>query len=67
MRKLIFSLILLCVLSASSHAQEKWNLKTIVDYAMQNNISVKLSDVQAKVAALTLKQSKLSQIPKPEF
>ena len=56
-------MILICLLSQGSYAQEKWNLKTIVEYAMTNNISVKLSDVQAKISALTYKQSKLSQIP----
>ncbi len=67
MRKLFYSLTLLCFVSQSSFAQEKWNLKTIVDHAMANNISVKLSDVQAKVAALTYKQSRLSQIPDANF
>ena len=63
MRKLIYSLILLFFCCQFSYAQQKWNLRTIVDYAMANNISVKLSDVQAKVAALTYKQSQLAQIP----
>ena len=63
MRKLIYSLILLCLVSQASYAQEKWNLKTIVDYAMKNNISVRLNEVQAKISALTYKQSKLSQVP----
>ncbi len=44
-------------------AQEKWNLRTIVEYAMKNNIGVKQTEVQAKIQALTLKQSKLSQYP----
>ena len=67
MRKSVYSLILICLLSQGSYAQEKWNLKTIVEYAMANNISVKLSDVQAKIAALTYKQSKLSQVPNATF
>jgi len=67
MRKVIYSFTLLCLLSEAGQAQEKWNLRTIVDYAMANNISVKLSDVQAKVAALTYKQSQLSQIPSVTF
>ncbi len=67
MRRSIFVLIVLCFISTSIHAQEKWNLRTIVDYAMANNITVKLSEVQAKIAALTLKQSRLSQIPNANF
>ncbi len=67
MRRSIFALIVLCFISTSIHAQEKWNLRTIVDYAMANNITVRLSEVQAKIAALTLKQSRLSQIPNANF
>ena len=63
MRKSVGTFLLLCIICQAANAQEKWNLKTIVDYAMTNNISVKLSDVQAKIAALTYKQSRLSQIP----
>jgi outer membrane protein len=48
-------------------AQQKWDLKSVVEYAMANNISVRLSDVQAKVAALTYKQSRLSQVPNANF
>jgi outer membrane protein len=54
----------LCILVGfTSGAQQKWNLRTIVDYAMANNISVKMSEVQAKVAAVNLRQDRLSQIP----
>ena len=48
-------------------AQQKWNLRSIVDYAMSNNITVKLSDVQARQAQLTYRQSKLSQYPNATF
>jgi len=48
-------------------AQEKWNLKTIVEYTMANNIGVKQSEVQAKITALTYKQSKLSLYPNANF
>lgn len=67
MRKLIYSLILWNFLVIPVQAQEKWNLKTVVEYAMKNNITVKLSEVQAKIAAVTLKQSRLSQIPNANF
>ena len=48
---------------ATAHAQGNWDLKRCVDYALANNISVKQADVQARIAKLTLDQSKLSQIP----
>jgi outer membrane protein len=61
--------ILLCLLclATSTSAQQKWNLKSIVDYAMANNINVKLIDIQAKLSAITAKQSKLSQYPTANF
>ncbi|MFT3978928.1 MAG: TolC family protein [Ferruginibacter sp.] len=51
----------------SANAQQKWNLKTIVEYTMANNLSVKQQEVQAKITGLTLKQSKLSQYPTASF
>jgi len=48
-------------------AQEKWNLRTCVDYAMAHNINVKMSEVQAKISELTYKQSKLSKYPDANF
>ena len=44
-------------------AQEKWDLRKCVDYAMKNNISVKQADVQARISALQLKQAKLLKYP----
>ncbi len=38
-------------------------MKKAVEYALENNISVKQQDVQARLAELTYKQSKLSQYP----
>jgi outer membrane protein len=63
----IFVTILFIAITLSSQAQQKWNLKSIVDYAMANNINVRLTDVQAKVAAINYKQSKLSQYPNANF
>ena len=60
-------LVLLFVFKISCLAQQKWNLKTIVEYAMTNNLSAKLNDVQTKNAAITFKQSKLSQYPNANF
>lgn len=51
------------LLTATVHAQDKWDLKQCIDYALAHNISVQQQDVQARLAALTYKQSKLSQIP----
>ncbi len=65
--RIFLTLIIVLAFGFSSPAQQKWNLQTIVEYAMANNINVKLSDVQAKVAAINYKQSKLSQYPTASF
>lgn len=41
----------------------KWDLRRSVEYALEHNISVRQADVQARIYALTYKQSKLSQFP----
>lgn len=48
-------------------AQDKWDLKRSVDYALAHNISIRQQDVQARYAALTTKQGKLSQLPNASF
>ena len=45
------------------HAQEKWDLLRCINYAMKNNLAVRQAEIQTKLSALTLKQSKLSQYP----
>ena len=59
--------LLLITVPASLFAQEKWDLRRCVDYAMKNNISVKQADVQARIAALQLKQAKLNRLPTASF
>lgn len=59
-----FFTLILCVSSGCiALAQEKWDLRKCVEYAMQNNISVRQQDVQARLAELTLKQNKFSLFP----
>ena len=57
----------LLTLFRTGHAQEKWDLRKCVDYAIANNISVKQADVQARIARLTMNQSQLNQIPTLSF
>ena len=58
--KLLILFILLCTFG---YSQKKWTLLECVHYAMENNISVRQSALQADIAALTYKESRLSQIP----
>jgi outer membrane protein len=63
----------ICLLTFTSlfgqvvNGQEKWDLRKCVDYALEHNITIKQQDIQAKIAELTLKQSKASQIPSLNF
>lgn len=63
MRPFILSIVLFCGIGQGASAQGKWDLRTCVEYAMANNVSVRQSDLQAKISALTYKQSKLSLFP----
>jgi outer membrane protein len=64
MRKRTATIILFIIFcSFSSYAQEKWDLRRAVEYAIANNISVKQADLQARFSELTYKQSKMSQYP----
>ena len=66
-KKLTLLLPLSFLFLLHGYAQEKWDLKRCVDYAVANNISVKQADIQARLAQLTLGQSKLAQIPTVSF
>ena len=59
-----FGLFLPFFLSAQN---DKWDLQRCVDYALQNNISVKQSDVQARIAALQTKLAQGAIIPNLNF
>ncbi len=50
-------------IGAVAKAQDIWSLERAVQYAVDNNISVKQADVRARLTALTLKQSQLMQYP----
>jgi outer membrane protein len=52
---------------ASPVREEKWDLQKCVEYAMQNNISVRRADLQIRFAELELQQSKLSRQPNANF
>ncbi|HTB53476.1 MAG TPA: TolC family protein [Ferruginibacter sp.] len=66
MRYGLYTLIIL-LFTTSIKAQEKWDLRHCVDYALANNISIKQTDVQAKIAQLQYKENKLSQYPAANF
>lgn len=56
-------LVIFIFISSTAFSQKKWTLLECVQYAMENNISVKQTALQADLASVTYKESKLSQIP----
>jgi len=66
MRLLLFSFIAI-ITNNSLQAQGKWDLRKCVDYALTNNISIKQTDVQAKIADIQYDQNKVSQYPSLAF
>jgi outer membrane protein len=56
-------LVIFISISATGFSQKKWTLMECVQYAMENNISVKQAALQSDLASITYKESKLSQIP----
>jgi outer membrane protein len=65
--KIVFSLTIITSLINKTNAQQKWSLLQCVQYAMDNNISVKRNEVQAKLATINYKQSSLSKYPNANF
>lgn len=45
------------------YGQSGWDLRRCVEYALANNISVQQADIDARRAALTLRQNQLSRLP----
>ena len=56
-----------CFLAVTVQSQEKWSLQKCVQYALDSNISIKQNEIQAQLADVTYKQSKLSKIPTANF
>jgi len=63
----ITTLLIFSQLMIISSAQDKWDLRRCVEYAINNNISVKQNELQTRFSELTLKQSKLTRLPSLNF
>lgn len=51
------------LLTASGYAQKQWTLQDCIDYAIQNNITLKKSRLQRQSAQEDIKQSKAALLP----
>ncbi|MBL7735354.1 MAG: TolC family protein, partial [Chitinophagaceae bacterium] len=61
-KKILFIVVCLCIFQCA-FSQEAWTLRSLVEYALTNNISVKQADIQSRLTALTLRQSRQMQYP----
>ena len=64
--KFIFKLcclLLFVLFSQRSNAQEVWDWQKCIEYALQNNIQVKQSDLSIQLGEVALKQQKLNYSP----
>lgn len=57
----ILTLFLFLVSFLNVTAQEKWDLKHCVEYAISHNISIKQADIDARTAKLSYDQAKMAQ------
>lgn len=67
MRYLALALITFFTLFSPAIAQKKWTLPECIEYAMNNNISIKQTDLQSKLSEIQLKQSRQSLYPNVNF
>ena len=61
MKKMI--LLMAALWSLSMHAQKKWTLDDCINYAMENNVSMKLARLQKQSAQEDVEQSKAALLP----
>ncbi len=67
MRKCFLAFIIVAMPFTLLAQDNKWDLQRCVNYAIQNNISVKEADVQARVAGLATKLANAQIIPTLNF
>jgi outer membrane protein len=56
-------LVVLANLTAKAQDSSKWDLRRVVEYAMNRNITVRQTEITARTSAIDLKQSKLDRYP----
>lgn len=59
----ISSISVLLLFASGTKAQDSWTYERCLKYALNNNLTLQQSVLQKKLAELTLKQNRLSQLP----
>jgi len=62
-RTLVWLALLLPFAAGAASENDDWTLERCVSYALSHNISIQQSVLNERLAALTLKQSRLAQLP----
>ncbi len=63
MKRITFILALIVILADFLKAQEPWTLEQCIEYALANNLQVKLQELTVATNEINLKQSKLDAFP----
>lgn len=63
MKTIFLFLLLIIACWKNTYSQDRWSLLRCIEYARNNNISVKQQDIQAKITELQYTQSKMSLYP----
>ncbi|MFT3703896.1 MAG: TolC family protein [Agriterribacter sp.] len=65
----LFATVMVVAASLTVQAQDagKWDLRRVVEYAMEKNINVRQVEITARTSAIDLKQSKLDRYPSLNF
>lgn len=61
--KKLFNFCLFLLVFNASKAQNTWNLRRCIEYAFQNNLSIKQADISKMIAENNYLQSKLDMLP----
>lgn len=67
MSKSLIYFLSFSIITFHALAQDKWDLRRCVEYAINNNISVRQTDLQTRFSEITYKQSKSAQYPSLNF
>jgi outer membrane protein len=63
MRNYILFILPILLISNSLYGQEKWSLEKCIDYAIENNIQVKMQDLSTKSSNVAYLKSKMTFLP----
>ncbi|WP_207492223.1 TolC family protein [Aridibaculum aurantiacum] len=59
----IFLSTLLLLITLATSAQQKWSIRQCIEYASNNNITVKQALAQAKLSQVSYQQARMSRLP----